>query len=144
MGTTLVACVVVADRVFGVSVGDSRTYLLRDDQLTLFTHDQTLAAEYVGRGLLTGEQAKTSPFRSVLLQCLGHSLALKPERFEAALSRGDRLLLCSDGLHGVVDDETLRRLLGQGSAETAAASLIDAANAAGGPDNISVIVVEPL
>ena len=73
MGTTLVGCAVVDERLFGVSVGDSRAYLYRDNTLTRFTHDQTLAAEQVRRGLLTDDEAKQARFRSALLQALGHA-----------------------------------------------------------------------
>jgi protein phosphatase len=142
MGTTLVACVVVEEYLFGVSVGDSRAYLFRGGALRCLTHDQTLTAEQVRRGLITDDEAKQSRFRSVLLQALGHATQIQPERFDLPLLRGDLILLCSDGLHGVVDDLTIRRHLAGGSIESAARALIDAANANGGPDNISVIVVE--
>jgi protein phosphatase len=142
MGTTLVACAVVEGYLFGVSVGDSRAYLLRDGSLRCLTHDQTLAAEQVRRGLITDEDAKRSRFRSVLLQALGHAALVQPERFDLPLLRGDLILLCSDGLHGVVDDLTIQRHLAGGSLESRAQALVDAANANGGPDNISVVIVE--
>jgi protein phosphatase len=142
MGTTLVACAIAGDHLYGASVGDSRAYLFRGDELSRLTHDQTLAAEQVRRGVMTDEQARQSRFRSVLLQALGHAAVLQPERFDVALARGDILLLCTDGLHGIVDDETIRGHLAGDSIETAARALIAAANANGGPDNISVIIVE--
>jgi protein phosphatase len=142
MGTTLVACAIRAGRLVGTSVGDSRAYLFRGGTLTRLTHDQTLVAEQVRRGLITDDEAKQSRFRSVLLQALGHATLVQPERFETDLAHEDVVLLCSDGLHGVVDDETIRAHLAAGSIETAARALIDVANANGGPDNISVVLVK--
>lgn len=141
MGTTLVACAIAAEHLFGVSVGDSREYLFRDGVLTPLTQDETLAAEQERRGHLTPDQARHSQFRSVLLQALGHTALLRPQRFEAALQPRDIVLLCSDGLHGVVDDAAITKELASGSVDGAAHALINMANANGGPDNISVVVI---
>lgn len=142
MGTTLVTCVIAGQRVFGVSVGDSRAYLFREKSLTPLTHDQTFVAEQIRRGLITDEEAKHSRFRSVLLQALGQVAEIELDRFELSLAEGDVVLLCSDGLHGVVDDDAIERMLAEDSLEIAARRLIDAANANGGPDNISVILAK--
>lgn len=142
MGTTLVACAIVEQQLHGVSVGDSRAYLYRDGTLRVLTHDQTLIAEQVRRGLLTDAEAKQSRFRSVLLQALGQAALIQPERFDLPLLRGDLVLLCSDGLHGVVDDGTMQRQLANEPIESTAQALVDEANANGGPDNISVILVK--
>jgi protein phosphatase len=141
MGTTLVACAIVGAHLSGVSVGDSRAYHSRNGILTQLTHDQTLAAEQARRGLISDDEAKRSHFRSVLLHALGHDTIVEPERFDVALLEGDTILLCSDGLHGVVDDGTMQHHLASNAIDGAARALVDAANAGGGPDNISVIVI---
>lgn len=140
MGTTLIAVVVTEGKIIGANVGDSRAYLLHEGRLRRLSNDQSLVAEQVRQGRITEEQAKHLQFRNVLLQCLGHGAIIQPERFEAPFGSGDVLLLCSDGLHGVVGDATIELLLTTSPPTTVAKALIEAANAAGRPDNISVVI----
>ncbi|HJT76940.1 MAG TPA: hypothetical protein VJ739_07025, partial [Gemmataceae bacterium] len=128
--------------LYVVHVGDSRCYLLRGGRLEQVTRDHTIAQQLVERGTLTPEQAEESRWSHILWNCLGGgSHELKPEVYKASLRLGDSLLLCSDGLSKVVDDARIRDLLGQSlAAEETCRRLVAAANAAGGPDNITVVV----
>jgi len=143
MGTTCTAAIVLPTRLVVGQVGDSRAYLLRDGQLRALTRDQSLASQLQELGLLNSEQARLSPHRNVLLQALGGRTRLEPVIIEVDLRAGDRLLLCSDGLHGSVTDERIADIVGTTRDVTAAAqSLIAEALHAGGPDNVTVLVAE--
>jgi protein phosphatase len=142
MGTTLVAALEADPEILIASVGDSRAYVYDDDKLIVITEDQTWVQE-VGRRLGIDESSlRTHPMRHVLTMAIGvspelrvHSYALKPQP-------GAQILLCSDGLHGVVDAATIAEALaGAGSLESKCRSLIDAARAAGGPDNITAVLL---
>jgi len=143
MGSTVVAAAVLGDRAVIANVGDSRAYLLHDGQLRQVSLDHSWVAERVAIGLLTPEEAAAHPGKNVLTRNLGFSPQAEPSVAEIAVQAGDRLLLCSDGLSGPLTEEKLHELLGAGDAEQAAAALIAAANEAGGPDNIGVVVVAP-
>jgi PPM family protein phosphatase len=142
MGTTCTAAIVLPDRLFIAQVGDSRAYLLRGGRLALLTRDQTMADDLVEQGLLPPEQAYFA-FGHILSQAVGTNSKVEPIVSEFSLRRGDRLLLCSDGLHGPVATEEIARLLG-GAADLnrIAHRLIEAALAAGGPDNVTVVVAD--
>jgi PPM family protein phosphatase len=144
MGTTLTAAAVAGDRHLQLAhVGDSRAYLLRDGSLEQLTTDHTVVAELVRRGRLTPEQAAIHPERSILTRAVGLDPTLPvdtPDPIE--LHPGDQVLLCSDGLTEAVDDTRIAELLSAaGEGDAACRSLIDAANDAGGPDNITVVLV---
>jgi serine/threonine protein phosphatase PrpC len=144
MGTTVTAATVAGDRFLQLAhVGDSRAYLLRDGALGQLTSDHTVVGELVRRGRLTPEQAAIHPERSILTRAVGldpRILVDTPDPLE--LRPGDQVLLCSDGLTEAVDDEQIAELLAaEGDGDDACRALIDAANAAGGPDNITVVVV---
>ncbi len=143
MGTTCTAAIVLPDRLFVVQVGDSRAYLLRDGRLQLLTRDQTMADQLVESGALRPEDVATFPYRHVLVQAVGTRSTIEPIASEARLHRGDRILLCSDGLHGPVPDQEIARILG-GTTDInrVAHGLIQAALAAGGPDNVTVVVAD--
>lgn len=143
MGTTCTAAVFAPDHVAVAQVGDSRAYLLRDGHLKLLTRDQTVAARMVEEGLLAPEEVERFPYRHVLSQALGTTGPLKPVITDVALREGDRVLLCSDGLHGPVSDEAISAIL-RASTDPADATraLIAAALAAGGPDNVTVVVAD--
>ncbi len=144
MGTTLTAAGVLRSTIVFAHVGDSRAYLLRGEQLTQITRDQTWVQEMVDAGTLTPGQARTSPRRSLLLQALGTTPGLSVPASRCDLRPGDVLLLCSDGLSGVLDDRVITEvLLRAPDLREACEQLIEAANAAGGPDNVTVIVAEP-
>ncbi|MGY1610283.1 MULTISPECIES: PP2C family protein-serine/threonine phosphatase [unclassified Geodermatophilus] len=145
MATTCVAAVLTGDgRLVVASVGDSRAHVLRAGVLTRLTTDHTLVAALVASGELTAEQAAASPMRSVLLRALGGAQDPGPADLLAVRAEpGDRLLLCSDGLSGVVPPDTLRRVLAAERRPAAAASrLVLAALAAGSRDDVTVAVAD--
>ena len=143
MGTTCTAAIVLPDQLIVAQVGDSRAYLLRDGRLQLLTQDQTMADEMVKIGALRPEDVDTYPYRNVLLQAVGTRATIEPTESEVRLRRGDRILLCSDGLHGPVPDHEIAEILGAAAdINHVAHELIQAALAAGGPDNVTVIVAD--
>lgn len=143
MGTTCTAALVSPDRLAIAQVGDSRAYLMRDGHLRPLTRDQTLVADLLDSGALKHDQVDQFPFRHVLAQALGTKPNVHPVITEIEVREGDRVLLCSDGLHGAVSDATIAAIL-SGARQVADASqaLIDAALAAGGPDNVTVVVAD--
>jgi len=142
MGTTLTMAYVLWPRLYVVHVGDSRCYLVRQRSLDQITNDQTMAQALVDRGQLRPEHARASRLGHLLWSCLGGTSAeFAPEVYKATLMLGDTLLLCTDGLTARVTDERLLDLLEQApTAEEACRSLVQAANEAGGADNITVVV----
>ena len=144
LGTTMTAAALAGERHLQLAhVGDSRAYLLRDGSLEQLTTDHTVVGELVRRGRLTPEQAAIHPERSILTRAVGLDPRVPvdtPDPVE--LRDGDQVLLCSDGLTEAVDDDRIAELLSAGAdGEAACRSLIDAANAAGGPDNITVVLL---
>jgi serine/threonine protein phosphatase PrpC len=143
MGTTLVALLEDGDMVHVANVGDSRGYLLRQGELSQVTVDHSLVQELVDDGRLSPEDAERHPQRSVITRALGIDPEVEFDLFTYKLQVGDRLLLCSDGLSDVVEPAQIRKvLLRIPSAQRAARELIGVANEQGGPDNITVIVVD--
>jgi serine/threonine protein phosphatase PrpC len=143
MGTTCTAAIVLPDRLSVAQVGDSRAYLLRDGRLQLLTRDQTMAQQLVEAGVLRPEAVGTFPYRHVLSQAVGTQPAIEPVTSDVPLRRGDRILLCSDGLHGPVPDHEIARILGSAAdINRVTHALIQAALAAGGPDNVTVVVAD--
>ncbi len=143
MGTTLTLGIFSEDgRLELGHVGDSRAYVLRAGALRQLTSDHTLVAEMVAQGRITAAQAEVHPRRHLLTRVIGMS-GIEPDVIVEDLEDGDRVLFCSDGLTDMVSDVGIRRLLESAADPTEAAwSLVEAANAAGGIDNISVAVVE--
>jgi serine/threonine protein phosphatase PrpC len=143
MGTTCTAAIASPDRLAIVQVGDSRAYLLREGRLHTLTRDQTLASDLVDSGALKEDEVESFPYRHVLAQALGTNANVKPVTTNLDLHEGDRLLLCSDGLHGPVSDETIGAILiGTKDLAEVSQALIGAALAAGGPDNVTVVVAD--
>jgi PPM family protein phosphatase len=143
MGTTLVALLEDGDMVHVANVGDSRGYLLRQGELSQVTVDHSLVQELVDDGRLSPEDAERHPQRSVITRALGIDPEVEFDLFTYKLQVGDRLLLCSDGLSDVVEPTQIRKvLLRVRSAQRAAGELVTVANEQGGPDNITVIVVD--
>jgi PPM family protein phosphatase len=143
MGTTLVALLEDGDMVHVANVGDSRGYLLRQGELSQVTIDHSLVQELVDDGRLSPEDAERHPQRSVITRALGIDPEVEFDLFTYKLQVGDRLLLCSDGLSDVVEPAQIRKvLLRVRNAHRAARELVTVANAHGGPDNITVIVVD--
>jgi len=144
MGTTVTAAAVAGDGYLQLAhVGDSRAYLLHEGSLDQLTTDHTIVGELVRRGRLTPEQAAIHPERSILTRAVGLDPRVPVDLPDpVGLSSGDQLLLCSDGLTEVVGDGQIADLLSAApDGHTACRSLIDAANDAGGPDNITVVLV---
>jgi serine/threonine protein phosphatase PrpC len=143
MGTTLVAALAKDGVAAIASVGDSRAYLFDSGRLSEVTEDQTWVNE-VGRKLGMDESAlRTHPMRHVLTMAVGVSQPLKVNTYEVPLAPGNLLLLCSDGLHGVVSEAVIEEALSNHSKSLAAKCeyLIESARAAGGPDNITTVVL---
>jgi len=142
MGTTLVAALESGPEVLVASVGDSRAYVYTDGKLTALTEDQTWVHE-VGRRLGIDEVSlKTHPMRHVLTMAIGVSPELRVHSYVVKLEPGVQVLLCSDGLHGVVDPAVIEETLASGDTlESKCRRLIDAAKKAGGPDNITAVLL---
>ncbi|MGW2820009.1 Stp1/IreP family PP2C-type Ser/Thr phosphatase [Streptomyces sp. NPDC001443] len=145
MGTTLTALLWTGQRLGLVHVGDSRAYLLRDGVLTQITQDHTWVQRLVDEGRITEEEATTHPQRSLLMRALGSGEHVEPDLSIREVRAGDRYLICSDGLSGVVSHQTMEDTLAsyQGPQETVQ-ELIQLALRGGGPDNITVIVADVL
>jgi serine/threonine protein phosphatase PrpC len=142
MGTTIVALLVREGKASIAHVGDSRAYLLRDDQIKLLTVDHSLVMEQVRRGLMTIEEAERSSIQNIITRALGSEDAAEPDVQDVPLSPGDIFLLASDGLTKLVKESELRRITTSASSlEKACEGLIDAARAAGGDDNITCLLV---
>lgn len=139
MGATLTAGLVRSGAVYLAQVGDSRAYLHRDGSLRQVTKDQSFVQMLVDAGHLTPEQAEHHPQKNVVTQVMGQERPVRADVGHLPLRHGDRLLFCSDGLFNAIDEEAIARLLLDADPVRA---LIGAANAAGGPDNITVIIAE--
>lgn len=144
MGTTLVAAIMHREDVRVASVGDSRAYIFEDGVLQSITEDQTWVND-VGRRLGLDEAAlKVHPFRHVVTMAIGVSDPLEVRTYSVRPKAGTVLLLCSDGLHGVMNDNSIAAVLsGNSGLEQCAHGLIEAAREAGGPDNITVVLLRP-
>jgi PPM family protein phosphatase len=143
MGTTLTAVLAARDRIFLAHAGDSRAYLLRDGELSRLTKDHTVVERLVDQGRLTSEEAAIHPQRSIVTNALGVDRDIQVDEAAHEVQAGDRLLLCSDGLTGMVsEDDILRVLTDERDPQAAADALVAAANEAGGQDNITAVVVD--
>jgi protein phosphatase len=142
MGTTFAALLLVSDGILIAHVGDSRVYRLRAGHLEQLTEDHTLANEYVRAGVLAPERVATFPQRHIITRAIGRRTEVEVDVSCDAPQPGDVYLICSDGLHGEVNDETIRVLLEeQTDLDEAVEHLVDQANARGGSDNITAVVV---
>ncbi|WP_242619196.1 Stp1/IreP family PP2C-type Ser/Thr phosphatase, partial [Actinomadura fibrosa] len=143
MGTTLTAMLWAGNQVALVHIGDSRAYLLRDGSLFQITHDHTLVQSLVDEGRISPDEAASHPQRSLLLRALDGRGEVDPDLSLREAKIGDRYLLCSDGLSGVVTAETIFQVLTDvADPEQAVRQLIDLANRGGGPDNITCVVAD--
>lgn len=142
MGSTVVACIVRDDAVTLAHVGDSRAYLINRDGIHQITRDHSWVAEQVANGVLTPEEARKHPFRNVITQALGNGGDIEVAVQVLENSMLDRLLLCSDGLSGMVrDSEILDIVNGATSLEAAVHSLVAKARENGGEDNITAVLI---
>jgi protein phosphatase len=141
MGTTLTAILFAGTRIGLVHIGDSRAYLQRNGQFAQITHDDTFVQSLIDEGRITEDEAATHPQRSLLLKALtGHEV--EPNLTIREARAGDRYLLCSDGLSGVVSHETLAETIRIPDAQACADRMIELALKGGGPDNVTVIVAD--
>jgi protein phosphatase len=141
MATTLVAVLARHGQVTMAHIGDSRAYRLRDGRLSRLTTDHTLVQALIDSGRLTPDEARTHPYRSVVLRSINAEEVPRPDVFRVDTAPGDRLLLCSDGLTDFVDERTISALLPRGPhPDDAAQALVDAALASGGRDNVTCVV----
>ncbi|MDH3499145.1 MAG: protein phosphatase 2C domain-containing protein [Acidimicrobiia bacterium] len=145
MGTTMtLALLEPLGRVTIGHVGDTRAYLLREDELRRLTDDHSVVEMYLAAGRITEDEAKRHPQRGMLTRALGLGRDLEVDVRRERLRAGDRFMLCSDGLSSMVDDDRICELLIDGTPEEAVWTLIDAANLAGGFDNVTLVVVDYL
>ena len=143
MRTTCTAAMLEGDHLAIAQCGDSRAYLLHAGQLQQLTRDHSLVADLVEQGEIGPDEARTHPWRSYITRALGLDPRIHPDLYELAVQDGDRIMLCSDGLYSMVEDDQLAAILSRASsAQAAADQLTEAALAAGGTDNVSVIVVD--
>ena len=141
MGTTISAMLVRGAYAITGQVGDSRIYRVAEGNVEQLTEDHTLIAWQLKQGLITPAEAKTSPHRNVITRAVGNREYVEVDTRLIALEKGDRFLLCSDGLHGYLRDGDIAPLMALGG-DAAAKQLIALANDRGGKDNITAIVVE--
>ncbi|HEX9082575.1 MAG TPA: Stp1/IreP family PP2C-type Ser/Thr phosphatase [Holophagaceae bacterium] len=143
MGSTVVACLVHGRRATLAHVGDSRAYLLNDQGIHQLTRDHSWVAEQVANGILTPSEARVHPFRNVITQALGNGGDLEVEVQEFELENSDQLLLCSDGLSGMVGDAQIWDIVRRASnPQMAVETLIAQARENGGEDNITAVLVQ--
>ncbi len=142
MGTTVVAATVADDVLYVANVGDSRLYLI-DKTITQVTKDHSLVAELVRKGTLDASQAKAHPDKNIITRAIGASPTVDIDFFEVDLNPGDIILMCTDGLTNMVDDDEILRIVRTSvDAPDIAENLIRMANHNGGKDNIGVVIIE--
>jgi protein phosphatase len=142
MGTTISSALVVGTSLVIGQVGDSRVYQIRGGRAEQITEDHTLIAWQIKQGLISADEAKTSPHRNVITRAVGNRDYVEVDTLVVAMRPGDRYLLCSDGLSDVVSDETIENTMREGSQEQCADRLIELALRSGGPDNVTVVVAD--
>ena len=143
MGTTLVAATIQNDTLCVANVGDSRLYVI-NKEMRQITRDHSLVEEMIRRGGLAREQARSHPDKNIITRAIGAEDDLEIDFFQVKLEEGDFILMCSDGLTNMIEDEDIRMLLqGQRDIVEKAEVLVNTANNNGGKDNIAVIVIEP-
>ncbi len=143
MGTTCTSVIIEGTTMAVAHVGDSRCYLLHKGQLMRVTHDHSYVEELVAAGQITAEEARVHPNRSVITRALGNDPKMQADHFTVDVARGDRILLCSDGLSSMVTDGVIEETLMSCTApQSCADALVDAALAEGGSDNVTCIVID--
>jgi serine/threonine protein phosphatase PrpC len=142
MGTTLVAALVVDDTAYIANVGDSRAYLINQAGITQITTDHSLVERLVATGQISREEARVHPQRNVIYRTMGDKPKVDADLFLQRLETGDHLLLCSDGLSGMISDEAIwQTVISSPHPQQACATLVQAAKASGGDDNIAVVII---
>lgn len=143
MGTTCTAAMLEGNRLVIAQVGDSRAYLLHGGQLTQITRDHSLMANMIEAGQITPEEARVHPNRSVITRALGNDPDTVADLYEINVEDGDRLLLCSDGLSTMIEDDEIQAVMNRiADPQRCAATLVNGAIAAGGYDNVTVVIAD--
>ncbi|MBO5197926.1 MAG: Stp1/IreP family PP2C-type Ser/Thr phosphatase [Lachnospiraceae bacterium] len=144
MGTTFVVCTVCDNTVYAANIGDSRLYLIEDGDISQITVDHSLVEEMVRNGEIDRREARFHPNKNVITRALGVTKNVIPDFFELTGRPGSILLLCSDGLSNMVEDEEIKRIVTAHSDDIQGAVdvLIDRANENGGRDNIAIVIVK--
>ncbi|MCW2782015.1 MAG: serine/threonine-protein phosphatase, partial [Marmoricola sp.] len=140
--TTVTAAVFDGTQLGIGHVGDSRAYLFRNGEISQITKDHTFVQSLIDEGRITEDEARVHPHRNLILRAVDGVHEPEPDVFTLEVAVGDRLLLCSDGCSGVLSDEDLAQLLGEGSPDSAAVALIGASLDAGSTDNVSVVIAD--
>ena len=141
MATTIVAATVRDDTVYVVNVGDSRAYII-GEEVTQITWDHSYVGELVRSGKITRDEARFHEKNNVITKAIGAESVVEPDYFQARLDEGEVILLCTDGLYNMVDEQTIQEVvLSRGSLKSRVKKLIDLANKAGGRDNIGVVLI---
>jgi PPM family protein phosphatase len=141
MGTTCVAAVLQGEMAYVANVGDSRAYLVRDNQMKQISLDHSLVGRLVRDGEITEDEARVHPERNMIYRCLGEKSDVEVDIFSEKVQESDLLLLCTDGLTGLVSNEELCSIVHQYEPQESVRHLIERANENGGPDNITALVV---
>lgn len=142
MATTLVVAYIKEDKGYVVNIGDSRAYLVRDGEIMQVSNDHTYVNELLMQGSISEEEAKRHPKRNMITRAVGGDPFVRPDFFRFDLEEGDVILLCTDGLFGELEEETICRMASaESSMHQLAADLVEAANVHGGRDNISVVCI---
>jgi len=141
MGTTVVCMIIKEDKAYIASVGDSRAYIFREGKLKKLTEDHSFVGERIRMGELTEEQARVHPRKNIILRCLGDKKSVDIDIFTYGIAKGDKFLLCSDGLWGELPHTELEDIIKKDSSSVVN-TLVSSANKAGGSDNISAILVD--
>lgn len=144
MGTTLVVATVIGDTLYFANIGDSRLYLI-DDNIKQLSKDHSLVEEMVRLGGIKAEDARNHPDKNIITRAIGAKEGVEPDFFEHSLKKGDIILMCSDGLSNMIEDEEIFQIVKSGrDVVEITEDLIETANENGGKDNIGVVVIEPL
>jgi protein phosphatase len=143
MGTTVVTALISGDVMTIGSAGDSRCYRVRGGELKQLTRDDSWVSAALGEGILNSDDVEHHPLRNVITKAVGARDAIDLDVLEHDLQPGDLVMLCSDGLHGMISDQEIGKILlaAGDSLEEASARLVDAANEAGGRDNVTVVLL---
>lgn len=142
MGTTSVAAIIENDVVHMINVGDSRAYVIRQNEIQRITEDHSIVGNLIAQGKMTEEEAKHHPQRNVITRAVGVKDTVSADYYEFDIIEGDVLLLCSDGLYGSCNEEQMAQIVADNSIEDAVKLLTEAATENGSTDNITVVLLE--
>lgn len=144
MGTTIVAATIIGNKLLVANVGDSRLYIVNKEEITQITRDHSYVAEMVRSGRIKKSEAKSHPDKNMITRAVGVFPSLDVDFFEVELKEEDYILLCSDGLTNMVDEEHMKEIVtGQGDVKEKTTTLVYEANKNGGTDNITVLLIAP-